>query len=275
MVTDGASGQAWHPGLLPPIRTASITRKRKESVSDRVQPSLFGGLAEAPEAETPEPASIATDDAFRLVDVATASGLKAKARDLIAAIRLLKTLEAEEREAITDEKQVLARFTGFGAVANHIFPEPGTARFKAGWETLGRELQTLLDEEEYASAKCSTFNAFYTAPEVMQAIYDALAHLGVGDEAARVLEPGCGIGNFIGMAPDSMQFVGVEMETLSGRIARKLYPQHEIRIENFKATRLPPGSIDLVVGNVPFSNLKLNHNGTALALHNYFWFYRI
>lgn len=271
MIPADSTSQTGHPGLLPPIRTAPVTRKRKEPVPDRVQPSLFGVVVETAEEKTPEPTSIETDDVFRLMDVATASGFKAKARDLVAAIRLLKMLEAEERDATTEEKQVLARFTGFGAVANHIFPEPGTALYKDGWEPLGDELQALLSEEEYASAKRSTFNAFYTAPEVMQAMYDALAHLGVGDEAVRVLEPGCGIGNFIGMAPDSMQFVGIEMETLSGRITRKLYPQHDIRIENFKATRLPPGSIDLVVGNVPFSNLKLNHNGTSLALHDYFF----
>lgn len=266
-----ANGQHWHPAIgKSPDSKLAVLPQRKKKPAATLQPSLLWTEADEPEQKIQATVAVAPE-AFRLGDVETASGLKAKGRDLIGAIRLLKTLEAEARDATADEKKILARFTGFGAVANHIFPEPGTERYKEGWQALGQELHNLLTEEEYASAKRSTFNAFYTSPAVMQAVYAALGHFGVDGDDLRVLEPGCGIGNFIGMAPEGMRFIGVELETLSGRIARKLYPQHTIRIENFKDTQLPPGSVDLVVGNVPFSDLKLSYDGTSLALHDYFF----
>lgn len=268
-----ANGQQWHPAIETfPDRKLAILPHKKKKPAATLQPALLWTVAAEPEQAMPIARTV-PPAAFHLDGIETASGLKAKASDLLAAIRLLKWLETDNREASAEEKRLLARFTGFGAIANYIFPEPGTGRYKEGWEGLGRELRGLLSEEEYASAKRSTFNAFYTAPIVMQGVYDALAHLGVGGEEVRVLEPGCGIGNFIGMAPPGMpmKFTGVEMETLSGRIARKLYPQHDIRLENFKDTQLPPGSVDLVVGNVPFSDLKLRYNGAPLALHEYFF----
>ncbi len=201
----------------------------------------------------------------------TASGAKGKARDLLAAIRKLKELESTGWGAGVLDKQTLARFPGFGALANEIFPDPATGEFKPGWETLGGELQELLSTEEYASAKRSTYNAFYTAQPVMRAIYAALAGFGVPARGTRALEPGCAVGNFIGMAPPGMEFVGVEMETLSGRIAQKLYPEANIRIEDFGETPLPEGSVDVVVGNVPFADLKRSHRGQKLPLHDYFF----
>ncbi|MCB0208660.1 MAG: DEAD/DEAH box helicase family protein, partial [Anaerolineae bacterium] len=199
-----------------------------------------------------------------------ATGLKAKAEATLAALRLLKTVEAENRPATADEKQVLAGFSSFGPLANHIFPEPGTDRYKDGWEALGQELAALLTREEYDSAKRSTFNAFYTSPTVMQAIYEGLERMGVPTDA-HVLEPGCGIGNFIGMAPAAMRFTGIEQETLSGRIARLLYPEAAIHIEPFQKSTLPSSSMDLVVGNVPFSDLSLKWQGHKLSLHEYFF----
>ncbi|MEM7125692.1 MAG: hypothetical protein AAF702_05165 [Chloroflexota bacterium] len=259
---------------MPHKRKASQKKEAPSKPAEVVaeQPSLFAVAEVLAEAQQIlDEAEVAAEEDFALAEVTTASGLKAKAEDLLAAIRLLKTLEAEERDATAAEKRVLARFTGFGAVANHIFPEPGTDTFKEGWQEIGQELATLLTLDEYASAKRSTFNAFYTSPVVMQSIYAALAHMGVGGEGIRVLEPGCGVGNFMGMAPDGMDFVGIEMESLSGRIAQKLYPDHDIRIQNFKETKLPQGSIDVVVGNVPFADLKMDFNGKPLALHDYFF----
>ncbi len=200
-----------------------------------------------------------------------ASGVKGKARDLLAVIRKLKELESTGWGAGILDKKTLARFPGFGALANDIFPDPATGEFKPGWETLGGELRDLLSTEEYASAKRSTYNAFYTAQPVMQAIYAALAGFGVPAKGTRALEPGCAVGNFIGMAPPGMEFVGVEMETLSGRIARQLYPEANIRIEDFGETPLPEGSVDVVVGNVPFADLKRTHRGQKLPLHDYFF----
>ena len=199
-----------------------------------------------------------------------ASGEKAKARAILAAIRTLQTIEQAQRPATPEERAVLARFPGFGPVALGIFPDPVTGRYKdATWQTLGEELRTLLAPEEYASARRTTFTAFYTSPLVIRAMHAALAHLGVPRDAT-VLEPGCGIGNFMALAPATMRFIGVELDSLSGRIARVLYPGHDIRIEHFRDTRLPEGRIDAVIGNVPFADLRLDYRGMRLALHDFF-----
>jgi N12 class adenine-specific DNA methylase len=201
--------------------------------------------------------------------VLIASGEKGKARDILSAIHVLKHLEAENRPATTEERQTLARFAGFGSVALSIFPDPVTGRFKhESWEKLGHELEAALTPEEFASARRSTFNAFYTSPVVMAAMFKALDRLGL-PENGLVLEPGCGIGNFMGQAPSGLRFLGVELDFLSGRIARALYPEHEIRIENFRDTRLP--ALDGVIGNVPFADLKLEYHGQNLSLHDYFF----
>jgi SAM-dependent methyltransferase len=198
------------------------------------------------------------------------SSEKAKARAILAAIRTLQTIEEAQRPATPEERAVLARFPGFGPVALGIFPDPVTGQYKdAGWQTLGDQLQALLTPEDYASARRTTFTAFYTAPVVMQAMYAALARLGVPADAT-VLEPGCGIGNFLAHAPAGMRFLGVELDTLSGRIARVLHPGHDIRIEHFRDTRLPADRIDAVIGNVPFADLRLDYHGTRLALHDFF-----
>jgi SAM-dependent methyltransferase len=200
----------------------------------------------------------------------TAQGDKAKARDLLAAIRTLRALEQGQRPPTLDERQALARFPGFGVVALGIFPDPVSGRYKdAGWEKLGGGLQALLTPEEYASAKRTTFTAFYTSPLVIRAMHEALRHFGMPQDAT-VLEPGCGIGNFTGLAPKGMRFIGVELDSISGRIARALYPSHDIRIENFRDTRLPEGRIDAVIGNVPFADLRLEYKGTRLSLHDFF-----
>ena len=126
-----------------------------------------------------------------------ASGEKSKARDLIAAIRTLQLIEREHRLATADERNTLVRFAGFGPVALSLFPDPVTGRFKdEGWRLLGEELQGLLTSEEYDSAKRTTFNAFYTSPTVITAIHEAIGRVGIPD-GATILEPGCGIGNFL------------------------------------------------------------------------------
>lgn len=199
-----------------------------------------------------------------------AGGEKARARDILAAIRTLQRVEQEKRAATTDEKQVLARFAGFGPVALSIFPDPLTGRYKdAGWQTLGEELKSLLTPAEYDSAKRTTFNAFYTSPTVITAIHEAITRLGVPADAT-VLEPGCGIGNFMGQGSDRYRFIGVELDAVSGRIARALHPGQDIRIESFRDTRLPDDRIGAVVGNVPFADIKLDYHGQKLALHDYF-----
>jgi hypothetical protein len=197
-----------------------------------------------------------------------ATGEKAKARDILAAIRTLQRIEREQRPATPDERQALARFGGFGAVALGIFPDPVKGAYKdATWQALGEELKSLLSPEEYDSAKRTTFTAFYTSPTVITAMHDALARLGVPPNAT-VLEPGCGSGNFMAHAPAGQRFIGVELDSISGRIARALHPDADIRIESFRDTKLPP--VDAVIGNVPFADVKLDFHGQKLSLHDFF-----
>jgi predicted RNA methylase len=199
-----------------------------------------------------------------------ASGAKGKARDIIAAIRTLQTIEREKRPATAGERQTLARFGGFAAVALSIFPDPVTGRYKdVGWQALGDELKTLLSPEEYDSAKRTTFNAFYTAPIVIQAMHLGVARLGVPANAT-ALEPGCGTGNFMAAAPGGMRFIGVELDSISGRIARALHPDADIRIESFRDTKLPEGSLDAVIGNPPFADVRLDYRGMKMPLHDFF-----
>ena len=202
---------------------------------------------------------------------AISSGEKSKARDILAAIHALQRIEREQRPAAPEERQTLARFGGFGAVALSIFPDPVKGRYKdASWQALGDELKTMLSPEEYDSAKRTTFNAFYTSPVVIAAIHEAIMRLGIPANAI-VLEPGCGTGNFLAQAPAGMRFIGIEMDAVSARIARLLHPGHDIRLENFRDTRLPEGRIDAVIGNVPFADVKYEHGGQRFSLHDYFF----
>jgi len=198
------------------------------------------------------------DSASTILPLDIASGQKGKARDMLAAIRALKQIEQEHRPATSEERQTLSRFGGFGAVALSLFPKPGAEpdeQYKdKGWRALGEELHTLLTPEEYESARKTVTTAYYTAPVVMKAMHAALQRLGVPGDAT-VLEPGCGIGNFMTCAPEGMQFIGVERDGLSGRIARMIHPSQDIRIEGFQETRLPENRIDAVIGNVPFSDV--------------------
>ncbi len=155
-------------------------------------------------------------------------------------------------------------------MALSLFPDPVTGRYKdAVWQVLGDELKALLSLAEYDSAKRTTFNAFYTSATVIAAIHDAISRLGVPEEGL-ILEPGCGVGNFMSQGSGRHRFIGVELDSISGRIARALHPDQDIRIENFRDTKLPEGRIDAVVGNVPFADIKLEYQGKKLALHDYF-----
>jgi N12 class adenine-specific DNA methylase len=200
-----------------------------------------------------------------------ASGEKAKARDILAAIRTLKAIEGERRVATPEEKETLSRFCGFGPVALSLFPDPVTGNYKdGGWQALGGDLKSLLTEEEYDSAKRTTFNAFYTSPSVIASMHEAIARLGV-PEGATILEPGCGIGNFMGQGRPGNRFIGVEMDSISGRIARAIHPEADIRIESFRDTKLPENRIDGVIGNVPFADVKLDYQGQKFSLHDFFF----
>jgi N12 class adenine-specific DNA methylase len=263
--------------------------------ASRQQPSLFDLSPEPPppdhptESQTPAPQPAATstapadsakppeththhsEDTSRSVAAPIGSGEKGKARDIIAAIRTLQNIEKYQRPASNEEKHVLRRFSGFGPVALSIFPDPVTGRYKdAGWQSLGEELKTLLTPAEYDSAKRTTFNAFYTSPTVIAAIHEAIGRLGIPGNAT-IMEPGCGTGNFMSQGRDGARFIGIEMDSISGRIAKALHPEHDIRIENFRDTKLPENRINAVIGNVPFADLKLDYHGQKLSLHDFFF----
>ncbi len=186
--------------------------------------------------------------------------------------------------ASPEEQVILARFTGFGGVANVAFRQmDGT--FREGYEQLGQELEDVLTHEELHSARRSTPNAFYTSPIVMRAMTQAFEQMGVptgtGSDKVHVLEPGCGIGNFMGVSPNHYQFIGFEKESISARIARQLYPGHDILNKDFKDTETAlPGddqpllqdqAFDLVLGNIPFGNIQIPHSdGRNDKIHDYF-----
>lgn len=200
-----------------------------------------------------------------------ASGQMSKARDILAAIRALEAIEQEGRLATPEEKQALGKFSGFGPVALSIFPDPVTGKYKdERWQAVGQDLQSLLTPEEYDSAKRTTFNAFYTSPTVIEAIHEGIGRLGAPANGT-ILEPGCGVGNFMRWSGEGKRFIGIEMDSISGRIARAIHPQHDIRIENFRDTKLPEGRIDAVVGNVPFADVKLDYQGQKYSLHDFFF----
>src|SRR3954451_6862752 len=217
----------------------------------------------------PPPAEPARD--FRPAAEGTvATGEKAKAQDILEAIRTLHQVERDGRNPTDAERTALTRFGGFGAVALSLFPDPLTGRYKTpAWEELGRELTRLLSPEEYESARRTTFNAFYTSPVVVRAMFDALSRLGVPEDAT-VLEPGCGSGNFLAQAASGMRFIGVELDRISGRIAKALHPGQDIRIENYRDSKLPEARIDAVIGNPPFADIRLDYRGMRLPLHDFF-----
>lgn len=230
-------------------------------------PLFSPALATAPALTEPEPKPKIPAAALPLAS----SGEKSKAKDMIEAIRVLQRIREEKRLPSEEERNALLRFGGFGPVALSLFRDPMTGKYKdASWEQLGHQLETILSERDYESAKRTTFNAFYTSPTVIDAIHSAIDRLGV-PQGGTILEPGCGVGNFLSKDRHGSHYIGVELDATSGSIARALYPEHDIRIENFRDTKLPENSLDAVIGNVPFANIRLNHKGQRFALHDYFF----
>ncbi len=195
-------------------------------------------------------------------------GPKVKYRKNIEAIRLLKELEAEDRPATPEEQTILSQYVGWGGIPDAFDPH------KENWSKEFSELQQLLTPEEYKAAKGSVLNAHYTSPTVIRAIYEAMGNLGF--QSGNILEPAMGVGNFFGMLPEQMQnskLYGVELDSISGRIARKLYPQANITIAGFETTDRRD-FYDLAIGNVPFGQYKVNdlaYNKLNFNIHNYFF----
>jgi N12 class adenine-specific DNA methylase len=199
-------------------------------------------------------------------------GLNEKARDNIASIRLLKALEAENREATLDEKPTLARYVGWGGMPNVFGHYP-----KEEWRNTAAAVKELLTDEEYQSARASTPNAHFTSPQVIEAIWSGLHRLGLG-QSAQILEPAMGVGHFFGLMPESMQGghrTGVELDSITARIAQKLYPDATIFAKGFEETPLPDNYFDAVVGNVPFGDYAVHDPAMkpqlTRAIHDYFF----
>ena len=195
-------------------------------------------------------------------------GAKQKYARNIEAIRTLFKLEQEHRGATAEEQQVLSQYVGWGGLSDAF--DPG----KDSWAKEYAELKGLLSEDEYVAARSSTLNAHYTSPTVIRGIYDAVERMGF--RSGNILEPSMGVGNFFGMLPDTMQdsrLYGVELDSITGRIAKKLYPQADITVAGFETTDRRD-FYDLAVGNVPFGQYKVNdkaYNKLGFSIHNYFF----
>ena len=195
-------------------------------------------------------------------------GPKQKFARNIEAIRTLFKLEEEHRGATAEEQQVLSQYVGWGGLADAFDPN------KENWSAEYTQLKELLSEDEYAAARASTLNAHYTSPTVIRSIYDAVERMGF--RSGNILEPSMGVGNFFGMLPDSMadsRLYGVELDSITGRIAKKLYPQADITVAGFETTDRRD-FYDLAVGNVPFGQYKVNdkaYNKLGFSIHNYFF----
>ena len=206
---------------------------------------------------------------FRITDDHLGEGgAKQKYARNIEAIRTLFKLEQEHRGATAEEQQVLSRYVGWGGLSD-VF-DPG----KDSWAKEYAELKGLLSEDEYAAARSSTLNAHYTSPVVIRSIYEAVEKMGF--RSGNILEPSMGVGNFFGMLPDSMadsRLYGVELDSITGRIAKMLYPQADITVAGFETTDRRD-FYDLAVGNVPFGQYKVNdkaYNKLGFSIHNYFF----
>lgn len=194
---------------------------------------------------------------------------KEKFRANIAAIQLLKKCENEHRYATPEEQEILAKYVGWGGLSDAFDPK------KSAWAAEYLELQTVLSEEEYESARESTLTAFYTPPIVIKSMYQALENMGL--KSGNILEPSCGVGNFIGMKPESLsdcKMYGVELDSVSGRIAAQLYQKSKIAVESYEKVNLPDSFFDVAIGNVPFGEFKVfdsRYDRYNFFIHDYFF----
>ena len=235
---------------------------------DTTEPETAHGEAEENELPAPQGELIPAGN-FHITDDELGQGTpKEKFRSNIMAIQLLKKCEAENRGATSEEQEILSRYVGWGGLAD-AFDET-----KESWETEYLELKTVLTPDEYAAARASTLNAHYTQPIVIQSMYQALSHLGF--QKGNILEPAMGVGNFFGMLPENLnqsKLYGVELDSISGRIAKLLYPDANIQIKGYEKTDYPNDFFDVVIGNVPFGAYKVNdqqYDRYNFMIHDYF-----
>ena len=279
-IDTSAHGQSWDNEVINKRQFEDGLRQVEQKLSDEELDELpistvidgkvqtFPDAAALDEALNAEPAPEPAGNFHITDDHLGEGGAKQKYARNIEAIRTLFKLEQEHRGATAEEQQVLSQYVGWGGLADAFDPN------KDGWAKEYTELKGLLSEDEYAAARSSTLNAHYTSPTVIRGIYDAVERMGF--RSGNILEPSMGVGNFFGMLPDSMadsRLYGVELDSITGRIAKMLYPQADITVAGFETTDRRD-FYDLAVGNVPFGNYKANdraYNKLGFSIHNYFF----
>ena len=279
-IDTSAQGQSWDNEVINKQQFEDGLRQVMPELTDEELDALpisavmdgkvqtFPDAAAADEALNAEPVPEVAGN-FHITDEHLGEGgAKQKYARNIAAIRTLFQLEQEHRGATVEEQEVLSQYVGWGGLADAFDPD------KSSWAKEYAELKGLLSEEEYKAARGSVLNAHYTSPTVIRAIYDAVERMGF--RTGNILEPSMGVGNFFGMLPESMadsRLYGVELDSITGRIAQKLYPEANIKVAGFETTDRRD-FYDLAVGNVPFGNYKVNdkaYNKLNFSIHNYFF----
>ena len=258
-ISRAAAEEAMEPLIQQPMTPAEVNHARRQH-----------NLPLDSEAETEQPVQPKQEPMnFRITDDDLgAGGPKTKYKANVEAIRVLQTLDAEQRQATAEEQEVLSRYVGWGGIPQ-AFDEKN-----ADWSKEYAELKSLLPADEYSEARASTLNAFYTSPTVIKAMYEALSNMGLSK--GNVLEPSCGVGNFMGLVPESMENIkmyGVELDNVSGRIAQQLYQKNRIAVQGFETMQFPDSFFDCVVGNVPFGNYKVpdkRYDRHNFLIHDYF-----
>lgn len=258
-ISRAAAEEALEPLTQQPMTPAEVNHARRQ----HNLPLDSGAETELPAQPKKEPMNFRITD-----DDLGAGGPKTKYKANVEAIRVLQTLDAEQRQATAEEQEILSRYVGWGGIPQ-VFDENN-----ADWSKEYSELKSLLTAEEYKEARASTLNAFYTSPTVIKAMYEALGNMGLSK--GNVLEPSCGVGNFMGLVPDSMEKIrmyGVELDSISGRIAQQLYQKNKIAVQGFETMQFPDSFFDCVVGNVPFGNYKVpdkRYDRHNFLIHDYF-----
>ena len=251
------------------VKTVAIYPAEENRMPYDIVIQTIGSKSPTLDAVEPEQSTLELAGNFHITDDDLGvGGPKQKFARNIEAIRTLFKLEEEHRGATAEEQQVLSQYVGWGGLADAFDPN------KENWSAEYTQLKELLSEDEYAAARASTLNAHYTSPTVIRGIYDAVERMGF--RSGNILEPSMGVGNFFGMLPDTMQgsrLYGVELDSITGRIAKKLYPQADITVAGFETTDRRD-FYDLAVGNVPFGQYKVNdkaYNKLGFSIHNYFF----
>ena len=251
------------------VKTVAIYPAEENRMPYDIVFQTIGSKSPALDAVEPERSTLELAGNFHITDDDLGvGGPKQKFARNIEAIRTLFKLEQEHRGATAEEQQVLSQYVGWGGLSDAFDPS------KDSWAKEYAELKELLSEDEYAAARSSVLNAHYTSPTVIRGIYDAVERMGF--RSGNILEPSMGVGNFFGMLPDTMQdsrLYGVELDSITGRIAKMLYPQADITVAGFETTDRRD-FYDLAVGNVPFGNYKVNdkaYNKLGFSIHNYFF----